>query len=337
MLRAVFTAPYEIIVEEVAIPEPPPGEALIKVAACGICGTDLKINEGHYLGRLPVTPGHEFAGVVEALGESVRGLSIGDLVAVNPNLPCRRCAFCRLGRPHLCFDAQAVGVTRAGGFAEYCSVPAELVVPLPAGLPLALAAMMEPVSCCLHGMDLAGVKPGDAVVLLGGGSIGLLLLQLARAAGAAFTAVSEPRPEKRELALSLGANAAVEPDRIAEVVAALPAPGAQVVIECAGSTAVAQQALSLVCPGGTLLLFGVCPPNETIALAPYEVFHKEITIRGCYTNPFTDTRALALLASRRVLVEPLISHRFPIERVAEGIEAVRCGKTIKAQVISGAY
>jgi threonine dehydrogenase-like Zn-dependent dehydrogenase len=335
MLQALFTAPYEITIEEAPVPDPPPGEALVKVAACGICGTDLKINEGHYLGRLPVTPGHEFTGVVEALGESVTGVSVGDLVAINPNLPCRRCAFCRIGKPHLCTDAQAVGVTRPGGFAEFCSVPAELLVPVPGDLPLAFAAMMEPVSCCLHGIDLAGVKPGDSVILLGGGSIGLILLQLARAAGASFAAVSEPQPGKRELALSLGADVVVESGGIAAVAESLPGGGAEIVIECAGLTQTAQQALTLVRPGGTVLLFGVCPPEQPIDLGPYEVFHREITIRGCYTNPFTDTRALSLLESGRVLVEPLVSHVFPIERIAEGIEAVRSGVTVKAQVVPG--
>jgi threonine dehydrogenase-like Zn-dependent dehydrogenase len=333
MLKATFTAPYEIMIDEAPVPEPGPGDALVKVAACGICGTDLKINEGHYLGSLPITPGHEFAGVIEALGDAVTHLSVGDLVAVNPNLPCHRCTFCRRGTPHLCENAQAVGVTRPGGFAEYCSVPAVLLVPVPGDLPLRFAAMMEPVSCCLHGVDLACIKPGDSVLLLGGGSIGLILLQLARTAGAAFTAVSEPNPAKRELALSLGADVAVEPGDIDEVATSLAGGGANVVIECAGLAEVAKQTLELVRPGGTALLFGVCPPDEEIGIEPYDIFHREITIRGCYTNPFTDTRSLSLLNSGRVLVEPLISHAFPIDKVAEGIEAVREGATIKAQVV----
>jgi L-iditol 2-dehydrogenase len=333
MIHARFVAPYQIVVEEVPTPLPGPGEALVKVAACGICGTDLKINEGHYLGRLPVTPGHEFTGTVEALGERVTGLAEGDRVAINPNLPCRRCAFCRRGAVHLCLASQAVGVTRAGGFAEYCAVPAELLVPVPEALPLRLAAMMEPVSCCLHGIDLAGIRPGDDVILLGGGSIGLILLQLARCAGAAFAAIVEPRPEKRKLALELGADVAVPPDEAGPVAAALPGGGAQVVIECVGAAEVVNQALQLVRSGGTLLVFGVSPPEATVPLAPYVVFHKELTIRGCYTNPFTDARSLALLGARRVLVEPLISHTFAIRDVAQGIEAVRRGETVKAQVV----
>jgi len=191
------------------------------------------------------------------------------------------------------------------------------------------------VSCCLHGMDLAGVKPGDDVILLGGGSIGLILLQLAQAAGAAYTAISEPRAEKRALALELGADEAVGPDEVGELAKQLPGGGPAVVIECAGAIPAAQQALELVRPGGTVMLFGVCPPDETIDLEPYDVFHREITIRGCYTNPFTDTRALALLESGRVLVEPLLSHAFPIDKVAEGVEAVRQGATVKAQVVPG--
>ncbi|HJN14020.1 MAG TPA: zinc-dependent alcohol dehydrogenase family protein [Armatimonadota bacterium] len=333
MLQATFTAPYEIMIEDAPVPEPGLGEALVKVAACGICGTDLKINEGHYLGSLPMTPGHEFAGVISALGAGVTGIDLGDRVAINPNLPCRRCSFCRTGMVHLCENSQAVGVTRPGGFAEYCSVPVELLIPVPGDLPLGLAAMMEPVSCCLHGMDLAGVKPGDDVILLGGGSIGLILLQLARAAGATFAAVSEPRPEKRALALELGADVAVDPSEIGEVATSLSGGGAQVVIECAGVIPAASTTMDLVRSGGTIMLFGVCPPDEAIEIEPYEVFHREITIRGCYTNPLTDSRALSLLESNRVLVEPLISHAFPIDRVAEGVDAVRRGETVKAQVV----
>jgi threonine dehydrogenase-like Zn-dependent dehydrogenase len=193
--------------------------------------------------------------------------------------------------------------------------------------------MMEPVSCCLHGIDLADVRPGDEVILLGGGSIGLILLQLARAAGAAFAAVSEPRPEKRALAQTLGAEVAAPPEEIAEVAASLPGGGAQVVIECVGRAAAARQALDLARPGGTVLFFGVSPPEEEIAVKPFEVFHHELTIRGCYTNPFTDTRSLALLSSGRVLVEPLLSHTYPVAQVAEGLAAVRRGETVKAQVV----
>ena len=335
MLHAVVTAPYRIVIEETPIPAPGPGEVLIEIAACGICGTDLKINEGHYLGHLPVTPGHELAGRIAALGAGVTGLAEGDLVAMNPNLPCRRCVFCRRGRPHLCEASQAVGVTRAGGFAEYCAVPAELALPLPPGLAPEEAAMMEPVSCCLHGMDLAGVQPGESVILLGGGSIGLILLQLAQAAGAAWTAVSEPRPEKRELARRLGATHAVGPEEVAALAGTLPGGGAQVVVECAGVAPTAQAAMGLVRPGGTVLLFGVCPPDLNVPIAPYEVFHKEITIRGSYTNPFTDARALELLAAGRVQVAPLLSHVFPIERAEEGLAAVRAGETTKAQVRPG--
>jgi L-iditol 2-dehydrogenase len=128
---------------------------------------------------------------------------------------------------------------------------------------------------------------------------------------------------------------AVEPGDIGALAASLPGGGAEIVVECAGATATAQQALGLVRPGGTVLLFGVCPPEQPIALEPYEVFHREITIRGCYTNPFTDTRALSLLESQQVLVEPLITHAYSIKHVAEGIAAVRAGETVKAQVRPG--
>ena len=299
MKAAVFQAPSQIVVEEVPDPQVGPDEALIRVAACGICGTDLHIEHGGFDAVYPVIAGHEFSGTIVEVGRVVTHLRPGDRVAVNPNTPCRLCRHCRRGRFHLCLDMTACGVTYNGGFAELCKVAAPLALPVSDALPLEQWAMMEPVSCCVHGIDMAGIVPGDRVVILGGGSIGLVLLQLARHAGAAQVIVSEPQEAKRALALQLGADDTLDPaalgEDFTEALRDMTDGGADVVIEAAGMAATARAATALACRGGTVLFFGVCPEDLEVSVRPYEVFHDELTLRGPFTNPLTDTRALQML------------------------------------------
>jgi len=337
MEAAVFEAPGKIAVRDVPRPEVGPGEVLIEVAACGICGTDLRIQNGEFSAVYPVIAGHELSGKIVQVGSEVSHLRPGDAVAVNPNASCRRCDFCYRGQFHLCESMSACGVTYDGGFAEYCKVAAELALPVSEALPLEQWAMMEPVSCCLHGIDVAAIQPGARVVILGGGSIGLILLQLAGNAGAAQVMVSEPKASKRALAEQLGADATLDPQalggNLADTVREMTQGGADVVIEAAGLPATAKQAMELVRKGGTVLFFGVCPPNFELAVKPYEVYHAEITIKGSFTNPLTDSRAIRLLGSGRVKVEPLITHRFPLNEIEKGLDAVRRGETVKALVL----
>lgn len=325
MLAAVIQRPHELIVTERPVPSPGPGEVLVRVAACGVCGTDLHILQGEYWGDYPRVPGHELSGTVAALGAGVAGLSVGERVVVNPNLPCGLCAHCRRGQINLCVSNTAVGVTRDGGFAEYCVAPAPLVLPLPAEVSLPAGALAEPLSCCLHGIDRTGLRAGDSVILLGAGTIGLLLLQLACHAGASRIISVDPVAEKRELALQLGATAALSPEAVAE-------ERADLVIEAAGRPATAQQALELVAPGGTVLFFGVCPPEATISVKPHELFFRELTLLGSYVNPFTTTRALELLASGVVRAEPLLSHRYALPDTPEAFATVARGEAVKAIV-----
>jgi len=226
-------------------------------------------------------------------------------------------------------------VTYDGGYAEFCKVKAELAIRLPGGLSPQEGAFMEPLSCCLHGIDQAGIKPGNRVVVLGAGSIGLMLLQLARLSGASLVGAADPVKEKRQLAESLGADVTFDPnaaDFTAKVKEATRG-GAEVVIEASGRPEAAREALRLVRPGGTVLFFGVLPKEAQIPISPYEIYRWEINLKGSFTNPQTDTRALELLRSGRVKVKPLISHRFPLEELPQALSAVRSGQTIKAQIV----
>jgi len=321
MRAVVFEEPGRMELREVAVPKPGPGEVLIKVAACGVCGTDAHVFEGRFPAKFPLIPGHEFSGEVVEVGEGVSEFKPGDKVAVDPNIACWRCDYCRVGKRHLCKNWTAIGLHRAGGYAEYCSIPVEQAVPVPPEMPLEHAALAEPVACCLHGVDLLDLKAGDTVAIMGMGTIGLIMLQLVRHRGASKILAFEPSEGKRKLALELGADWAEDPLSVEprEAVRERFGDGADVVIECAGSQKSAEVVLDLVRPGGVVMFFGVLPPEFSIPLRPFWVYKNEVTIKGSFVNPFTESRAIALLASGVVKAEPLISHRMPLSDLKEAL------------------
>ncbi len=335
MRAALFPTPEACEIVERELPVPGERQALLRVEACGLCGTDAHIYRGQFPARFPLIAGHEFAGVVEEVGADVPFLRPGDRVAVDPNIHCGSCRPCRRGLVHLCRNLAAIGVTQDGGFATHCLVPAPQCHKVPPAVSLDLAAMAEPVACCIHGLDRARVRSGDVVLLIGAGAIGLILLQLALLQGAATAIVSELNPEKRAMAEGLGATRVVDPreeDLEKIVKAATEGSGPDVVIECVGGCETAQQALYLAGEGGRVLLFGVAPAEGRISLSPYEVYRKEICITGSFTNPFTHHRALALLGSGRVKVEELISRRLPLDEIPQGIELLESGTATKILV-----
>ncbi|MGE5587592.1 MAG: zinc-dependent alcohol dehydrogenase family protein [Clostridia bacterium] len=315
MPAAVFRGPGRIDVEERDVPSPGPGEVLVRVEACGVCGTDFHIFKGEAPARPPVVLGHEYCGEVVALGEGFEGLKPGDRVAVDPNIACGRCYHCRLGKVHLCEAMEALGVTMDGGFAEYSVAPATQCHVLPSGMSAVQGAFVEPVACCVHGIDLAGIKPGHTVAVLGGGTIGLILLQLAQRSGATTLIVSEPMPKKRQLALELGATLAVDPlsSDLEEQVRAVAPAGADVVIEAVGRPETVEAAVRVAARGGCVLLFGVAPEGAEMTMSPFTIYKKELRLQGSYVNPFTFSRAVALLASGAVKVEPLVERIVPLE------------------------
>lgn len=314
MRAAVFRGVGQIEIVEREKPQPGPGDVLIRVAACGICGTDRHIMHGAFTTRPPVVIGHEYAGIVEAVGEQVTGLRPGMAVAVDPNMPCGMCRACRRGKVHMCSNLRALGVDVDGGFAEYALAPEGQCYPLPQGVSLLEGAIAEPLACCIHGMDLAQVRSGDTVAVIGGGAIGQILAQLARLQGAGRVVVSDLAPARREMALRLGVDAVIDPQSTDPLAENGPlAGGADVVIEAVGSAATTAQAITWAAPGGTVLWFGVTPPGDTVAVEPNLVFEKELTIRGARINPYTHARALSLLASGRLQVAPLITQQAPLE------------------------
>jgi len=337
MKAVVFPEPNRLVIEERPIPALGEEDVLLKVHACGVCGTDSHIFRGEHIVKFPIVPGHEFSGEVVEIGTGVSNVRVGDRVTVDPNIVDRTCFFCTRGQVHLCENLTAVGVNYDGGFAEFCRVPAVQAYRVPDSLSLDEAAMAEPVACCLHGIDGADVGPGCTVVVLGAGSIGLILLRLARIAGAGRIIASEPDPRKRELAARFGAEILLDPakDDVRARVMEITRVGADVVIECAGRLETAELAIGIARRGGTVLQFGVVGPAERAAISPYEIYYKELTIRGSFVNPFTHSRAIELLAAKQVDVMPLITHRFGLDDAAKALETAQGKDAVKVLIAPG--
>lgn len=325
LLKAAFIEkPHSLKILDLEKPKPKQGEALVKVHACGVCGTDIHIYEGAMgWARLPLIPGHEFSGVVVEVGEDVSSLRPGDGVAVDPNITCGVCRYCRRGRRNLCPNLEAIGVTTDGGFAEYVVAPVSQLYKVPKGLSLEEAAFAEPVSCCVHGLTRLSIQPGDDVLIIGAGPIGLILLQLAKIHGAARVVVAELNEKRLRLASQLGADLTVNPseERLPERVRRFfDGKGVEAAIDAAGGSTPLNLALSCLEPGGSLLVFGVAPEEDLWKVKPYDLYKRELTIVGSFINPYEMDRALSLLASGAVRVKPLISHVIGLEDLEKALK-----------------
>jgi 2-desacetyl-2-hydroxyethyl bacteriochlorophyllide A dehydrogenase len=311
------------------------GEVLVRVNACGVCGTDVHIVEGTSRSTPPVVLGHEYAGVVADVAEETKGAKVGQHVGIDPNISCGTCFYCRLGLVHLCANLRALGVDIDGGMAEYCIVPVGQVYMLPQDMSSDVSAFIEPVSCAIHGIDLARIKPGDAVVILGGGTIGLIMLQLVRNTGATRIMIVEPLAHKRAIAQQLGADVVLNPltTDLRSAILDLTYVGADVVIECVGTPETAELSIELVRRGGIVEFFGVCPIGVKMSLEPNKVYIKELTIVGSYINPHTFDRAIAMLQSGKVRIDAFEMHRFPIDGVHEALQCQKEGRTIKSIIM----
>lgn len=337
MKASRFLGNKTFAVTDLPTPHAGPGELVLRNQVCGVCGTDVHIYHGEP-GSADVNPpvvlGHEYSGEVVEVGKGVTGFAVGDHVTVDPNIYCGHCAYCQNGKKQLCPSMEAIGVTRDGGFAQYSLIPASQAFKLEPTVPWEAAAMAEPLACCLHGIDLAGIQVGDKVCVVGGGAIGLLMVQLAKLSGASQIVLSEPNEKRRQVGLQLGANAAIDPTRpdAQEAFAQVLDGGANVVIECVGNVPAVKSAFQFAGKGATVLLFSVPKVDATFDLPLFDVYKKELTIKGSFVNPDTHARAVALINSGRVDFDPIITHRFTLDQLPEAIAMQMSDASIKVVV-----
>ncbi len=320
MLAAQIEAPNKARVIEARQPVPGPDDVLIQVGAAGICGTDLHIFHGEYEAVYPLVPGHEFSGTVVACGEHIRRFKVGDRVTADPNIPCNRCAACQRNEPNQCENLAAIGVTRDGGFARYVVAPEGNVFPI-GDLSFTAAALVEPLACVVWGLKRVQVQPGDSALIFGAGPMGCLTLQALRSVGAAKVVVTDTVPWRLEQAARLGATETIlADDKQSQRLKAIAPKGYDIVADVTGIPKVLEQTFGYARARGKIWVFGVCPVDAPATFIPYDVFRKDLSIIGSFAVNRTFHESIALIQSGAVLVEPLISHRIPLESFVEGID-----------------
>ncbi|RMH64878.1 MAG: galactitol-1-phosphate 5-dehydrogenase [Bacteroidetes bacterium] len=334
MKALLHTAPYTLTYTDVEDPVPGPGEVLIRIAACGICGSDVKGYTGTTGRRIPpIIMGHEAAGTIAAVGPEMSRWQVGDRVCFDSTVYCGTCEACRTGQVNRCVHRQVLGVSvpsfrRHGAFAEYLALPAHLLLPLPEAVSFAQAALLEPAAIGLHAVRRAGALDGATVAVIGAGPIGLFILQAARLAGAERLFVADLQPGRLALARRLGADVPVCPDDedlLARVREATGGRGVDVAFEAVGIGPTVRQAIQITRPRGTVVLVGNVQPRVEIDLQ--DVIARELSLVGSYASSGEYREALELVHRGRLQVDPLISEIRPLaegqaafDRLYEGTE-----------------
>lgn len=322
MRALVIEKPGEYSVQTIPDPTPGPGEVVVQVAAVGICGTDIHIVEGEFPPTpYPIVPGHEFCGQI------VEGPRSGEKVAVDPSLFCGACHYCRIGRGNLCERWGAIGDTVNGAMAEYVAVPEANCFTVPDELPASHGALVEPLSCAVHGFDGLPRMLGSHYLIYGAGTMGLMMLQLAVAAGAASISVVDLNTDRLQVARTLGADAvatnADEFDR---------PHGWEVVIDCTGAIPAIEDGLTRVRRGGTYQQFGVAPGDATASLSPFRIYNDEITVVGSMAVVHSFGRAVDLVRKGAIDADTMVTHTFALDQFSEALQAFRDGVGRKIQI-----
>ncbi|MGH3449185.1 MAG: zinc-dependent alcohol dehydrogenase family protein [Haloechinothrix sp.] len=330
MRAAIIDRPGEIRVGDVPDPKPRDGQVVVAVGACGICGTDLHIADGHFPPTpYPIVPGHELAGEIVELGADVpAGWRVGDRVAVDPSLFCGYCAPCRAGHGNLCDNWGATGDTVDGGFAEYVAVPAANCYQMPEGMTWQQGALVEPVSCAVHGVRRVGVEAGEHFLVVGAGTMGLIMQQLLQRAGAEVSVVDH-NTARLGRARDLGARA------VSSDTSEFDGVRFDAAADCTGAVPAIEAAFDSLRRGGRLLVFGVAPEQARVALSPFRIYNDEITVVGSMAVLHSYGPALELVASGAVDTATLLTDTLGLERFPEALERMRAGNGLKVQVVPG--
>ncbi len=329
MKAVVYDAARSYAVTEIPTPEAGPGEVRIKVGQVGVCGTDLHIHEGDFNAVFPLIPGHELVGVVDQVGDGIRRLRLGEQVTVNPNVYCGYCDYCLAGRLILCANLKGYGSNVPGCFAEYVTVPEDLVFSVE-GLAKDTAVFAEPAACAMHGLETLDLRPGASVLVFGAGPTGLLLAQLIASGGASSVTVAAPTQFKLDTAAGLGIDRTVRISRddaegnIALLKEASPGgDGYDVVVEATGSTRIGDICVPLTRNGGTVLVYGVTRAEDIVSFHPFDVFRREITIMVWFAEVTSFAAAIAALRGGRARTDGIITHRFSLDDYGKALDALQ--------------
>ncbi|MEO8971858.1 MAG: alcohol dehydrogenase catalytic domain-containing protein [Ktedonobacteraceae bacterium] len=331
----------DIRIVELPVPQIGPGELLVQLRACGLCASDVM--EWYMQPRAPLYPGHEPVGVVVATGEGVQQFSTGERVFIHHHVPCMVCHYCQRGSYSQCATFRATRLY-PGGLAEYIRVPAlnaQLdVLSLPDALSDEAATLIEPLACCIRGISRANIQAGDCVLILGAGSNGLMIAQLAQQRSACRVIIVDPITFRRQRALDSGIDHALDSQAgviLEQVYAINDNRKPDIVIVTPSSVSAMQQGIKLVGPGGTVLLFAPPPPTEILPVVPNALFFQEITLRTSYSaGPYETRLALDLLRNGRIKAETVITHRFALQDAAQAFQLVaKPGDALKAVIVAG--
>ncbi|BFZ58291.1 hypothetical protein PYCC9005_005353 [Savitreella phatthalungensis] len=338
MKALVYERPREHSVKEIPLPVVRDNDVLVKVKACGVCGTDLHIHEGEFIARFPLVPGHETVGVVAAVGKNVKQFKVGDKVCADNSELCGSCFYCRRGQPLLCEHFEAHGVTLPGGLAEYCAYPEEKVFELE-NLSWVDATLLEPASCAAHGLEKIAPKLGSTVLMIGAGPTGLVLSQLLRLNGGCHVTLAANAGSKMALAKKLdAADHYIELSR--DDASAQWADikqqnkyGFDIVVEATGSAKILEDSINYVRRGGKLVVYGVYSDSARVSWPPSKIFGDEITILGSFSETYQFPNAIAYLCSGKVKVDGIVNKTYKLEQWQEALDAVRDKSAIKAAIV----
>ena len=330
-MKAVhFPSPNTVTLGELPDPTVGLGQVLIRVKASGICHTDIEVMRGNYgTCTYPVVPGHEFAGEVVEIGADVAGVTIGDRVVVDPNLECGACPACRRGWAHLCESLGAYGVTTNGGFAEYCVVDAGASHSI-GDMAFSEAALAEPMGCVLNGLSPLTDRTIDRAVIFGTGPMGLLMGMALQARGTSEVIMVDQRDDRLQSAQSVGLSAI----NASDLDQAGLSRACDLAVDATGIPAVVEGLPDYVANGGAMLIFGVCPSDAQIAISPFEIFRRQLSIFGTHSLNHNIPEALQTLRAIGRQCENVISHKLPIEAIAEVMSGKELPDSMKVQMVS---
>ncbi len=331
MKAVVLHSPQDAVVEIVEKPDAGDDDVIVRVGACGLCGTDLKIFSGEYLSPYPLIPGHELAGTIVSVGSHVDSTLIGQRVAVDPTLACGHCEFCQDAQFNHCESWGAIGDTVNGGFAEFTRVPIANVYRIKDDMPFNLAALVEPVSCAVWALERMRIRPGSIALIFGAGPMGLILMKLLENAGVMRSTVVDTSVERLTVARNHGAHDVLQSDTVSHLQDLAP-KGFDLVVDATGNPNVLSIALPWVRKAGQLLLFGVSPQGAMAMVEPYLIYHNEITILSSMAINHSYGRALNIVETRSNDFRSLITHELPLSDYVKAIGMVKEGKGIKLQL-----